>query len=148
MLSTLFPPSLVPPRSNIKISGREKRKHALAYKRDFPLFRDPLESRERERERGGKMKGGTFFSPPRRNKFANERDISISSGGSKYSKIFERELFIRMWKFRCARRGIMDYSWSNSFLFFWKRKISNYSSEYTFGNLLFITDINDTIIEK
>lgn len=36
-----FPTVAAPDRSNIKISDREKRKHAPAYKRVFPLYRDP-----------------------------------------------------------------------------------------------------------
>lgn len=77
MLSTLFPPSLVPPRSNIKISGREKRKHALAYKRDFPLSRDPLESRERERK-GWKDEGwNVLFASKAKQICKRERHLDL-----------------------------------------------------------------------
>lgn len=99
MLSTLFPPSLVPPRSNIKISGRQKRKHALAYKRDFPLSRDPLFSKKRERE---EKKGVERWRVERSFRLQGETNLQTRETSrspprvTRYEpvKIFERELFI------------------------------------------------------
>lgn len=60
-----FPAVAVLARSNIKISEREKRKHAPAYKRDFPLYRDPafLGLLAREAERGCTSEGGRLRVP-------------------------------------------------------------------------------------
>lgn len=107
-------------RSNIKISGR---KHALAYKRDFPLSRAPLEGGEK---RSRKTKGGTFFSPPRRNKFANEKErrISISpprrslldTTGWKYSNYICLDLFF----FFFPRKNFNAFE-----IYFWKFVVYN-----------------------
>lgn len=117
-------------RSNIKISGR---KHALAYKRDFPLSRAPLEEKkgvERRRvERSFRLQGETNLQT--RKKEGSRSLLPVA----RYSiQPVENIRIIFVWI---------------CFFFFSQGKIST-RLKYTFGNLLFITDIHDTllIIEK